>query len=236
MKRLLFIVSGLLLLLSLKAQTDENSKYELTGGLGITQIFGDIGGYSSGDNILGLKDITVKQSRFNISAGVRYRFLHNLAVRANLAFGCFHSTDERGSNVARALESNSWFLEPSLLGEFYFINHGDMVDYSSSKGNNERFRSFLKALDPYVFTGLGGLSYNIIPNKKLDQLSHDTWGFTAIIPAGAGVNLHFSQKLDLGLELGGRYAFSDHIEGYTSKYSKHNDIYYFLNLTGGYRF
>lgn len=236
MKRSLFIIAGLAMLFCLNAQTDQKSKFELTGGLGVTQIFGDIGGYSSGDNLLGLKDITIKQSRFGISTGVRYRMRPNIAARVNVVFGNFHATDERGSNVTRALESNTWFFEPSLLGEYYFLNKGEMPDYSTTKGNSGRFNSFLKALNPYIFAGFGGLSYNILPNRKLNQLSGDKWGITAVIPAGAGVNVLFTQKLLLGLELGGRYAFSDHIEGYSSEYSKHNDVYYFLNVTAGFRF
>jgi hypothetical protein len=224
------------MLFSLNAQTSQKSKFELTGGLGVAQIFGDIGGYSSGDNLLGLKDLTIKQSRFDISTGVRYRMRHNLAARVNVVFGYFHATDKRGSNVTRALECNTWFVEPSLLGEYYFLNRGDMPDYSTTKGKTGRFKSFLKALDPYVFAGFGGLSYNILPNRKLDQLSRDSKGITAVIPAGAGVNILFTQKLLLGLELGGRYSFSDHLEGYSSRYSKHNDVYYFLNMTAGLRF
>ena len=60
-------------------------------------------------------------------------------------------------------------------------------------------------------------------------------GFTAVIPVGIGVNLLFKPEYNLGVELGGRYSFSDYLEGYTSQYSSSNDVYYFLNVTFTYK-
>lgn len=37
--------------------------------------------------------------------------------------------------------------------------------------------------------------------------------------------------MNFGIELGGRYSFSDYIDKYTSIYSKANDVYYFLTFT-----
>jgi hypothetical protein len=50
-----------------------------------------------------------------------------------------------------------------------------------------------------------------------------------------GVNLLFKPDYNLGLELGGRYAFSDYLDGYTSQFSSSNDVYYFLNVTFTYK-
>ena len=41
-------------------------RYEIYGGLGTAQIFGDIGGYSIGENAWGLKDLMINQTRINI--------------------------------------------------------------------------------------------------------------------------------------------------------------------------
>ncbi len=60
-------------------------------------------------------------------------------------------------------------------------------------------------------------------------------GFAAVIPAGLGTTLIYSPNLNFGLEVGGRYAFTDYLDGYTSQYSKANDVYYFLNLTITYK-
>jgi hypothetical protein len=45
----------------------------------------------------------------------------------------------------------------------------------------------------------------------------------------------YTPELNFGLEVGGRYTFSDYLDGYTSQYSKSNDVYYFLNLTVTYK-
>jgi hypothetical protein len=40
---------------------------------------------------------------------------------------------------------------------------------------------------------------------------------------------------NVGLELGGRYTFSDYLDGYTSQHSRSNDVYYFFNVTFTYK-
>ena len=60
-------------------------------------------------------------------------------------------------------------------------------------------------------------------------------GFTGVIPVGLGVNLLFKPEYNLGLELGGRYSFSDYLDAYTSQQSSSNDVYYFLNVTFTYK-
>ena len=60
-------------------------------------------------------------------------------------------------------------------------------------------------------------------------------GFTAVVPLGLGGNVSAYPNLNLVLELGFRYAFSDNLDGYTSQYSSANDVYYFFNFTVTYR-
>ena len=92
------------------------------------------------------------------------------------------------------------------------------------------------ALEFYAFTGIGGLSYNVKANSALAANSRfKKGGFTAVIPAGFGVNLLFRPEYNLGLEIGGRYAFSDYLDGYTSQHSSSNDVYYFLNFVVTYK-
>jgi hypothetical protein len=233
MKRILFALFAFSFLLPAGSGQSEFKKFEITGGLGITQMFCDIGGYSRGENLLGLKDFSFKHTRFNISTGARYRVLENVAVRANIAFGCLHATDARGSNERRAFESKCLFIEPSLLGEFYILTPDE--SFVSTKGDRYRFKSFLSSLSPYVFAGVGGFTYKVNPNPVLEVRATSRRGFTGIIPAGAGVHLNYSDSFNFGMELGGRYSFSDDIEGYSSVYSKANDVYYFLNFTVAYK-
>ncbi|MCK7539335.1 MAG: hypothetical protein MZV63_54705 [Marinilabiliales bacterium] len=47
---------------------------KLLAGSGTSQFYGDVGGYTIGENALGLKDITFKQTRFNVNGSFRYFF------------------------------------------------------------------------------------------------------------------------------------------------------------------
>jgi hypothetical protein len=236
MRKFLIIIVAIFSLSSIaNAQLWKLRRYEVTAGIGTTQFFGDIGGFSKDENVLGFKDITFRQTRMNLSIAMKYRILDELSVRLNLASGYFHATDVRGSNVARGFESRTMFFEPSLLGEYYFIKNKGENSFLLMKGKGNGPESIFSMLDFYVFTGFGGLSFNVSPNDLLAPLATKTRGFTAIFPAGVGVNMISSGYFNFGLELGGRYSFSDNIDGFTSPHSKSNDVYYFLNFVFTYK-
>ena len=210
-------------------------RVELVAGLGTTQFFGDIGGFSKSEDILGLKDISFKQTRFNFNLAAKYRILKDLNIRLNLASGMLHATDTRGSNESRGFEAKTTILEPALLAEYYFIKSKLGESYLFSEGRNASAGSIFSSLEFYTFTGVGGLLYNVNRNDKLAAMGLKNNGFTAVIPVGLGVNLLFKPEYNLGLEIGGRYAFSDYLDAYTSQHSSSNDVYYFLNVTFTYK-
>jgi hypothetical protein len=92
-----------------------------------------------------------------------------------------------------------------------------------------------KSLDFYVFTGIGGLSYSVTGNKVLQAHGYVHGGLAPVIPVGLGTTLVYSPNYNFGVELTGRYSFSDNLDGYTSQYSSANDVYYFLNFTLSYK-
>jgi hypothetical protein len=217
------------------AQLWKLRRYEVAAGIGTTQFFGDIGGFSKDKNLLGLKDFILHQTRFNLSSGMRYRILENVSVRFNFTMGYFHSTDVKGSNEIRGFESSTLFIEPAIIGEYYIIKNRGENSLLLMKGKENAPRSFFSMLDLYVFAGIGGLSYKVQPNELLKPTVTKNNGFTGIIPAGLGVNMLYTSNISLGIELGGRYSFSDLIDGYTSSASKSNDVYYFLNFVFTYK-
>jgi hypothetical protein len=217
------------------AQLWKSRRYEVSAGIGTTQFFGDIGGFSKDKNVLGLKDIIFRQTRVNLTTAMKYRILDNVSARFNMAFGYFHSTDAKGSNEARGYESGTLFFEPSLIGEYYFIKNNFESSFLLMKGRRSAFKSFLSRLDVYSFSGFGGILYKVNPNAVLAPEVIKTAGFAPVIPGGVGVNMVYTGNMSFGLELGGRYVFSDNIDGYTSEFSKANDIYYFLNLSFIYK-
>jgi hypothetical protein len=236
MKRYIIIVIVILFTCPFaKAQLWKLKRYEATAGIGTTQFFGDIGGFSKTKNILGLKDITLKQTRFNMSMNLRYRITEDVSARMNFAFGYLHATDLRGSNESRGFDAVTSIFEPTLIGEYYFIKNKTENSYIFYKGGKTTFRSMISSLDFYVFGGAGGLKYMVKGNDALVAKGMQTGGFTLVLPVGVGSGFTYSPEFNFGIEIGGRYALSDYLDGYTSQYSKSNDVYYFLNATITYK-
>jgi hypothetical protein len=217
------------------AQIWKLKRFEVVVGLGPSFFFGDIGGYSQTKNILGIRDITLQQTRFDFNANLKYRITQTINIRLSLATGLLHATDARGSNENRGYEASTLIFESSLIGEYYFIKNKAEDSYLFAKGKKTGFIGILKSLDFYAFTGIGGLGYSIKPNSKLENLGINPGGFTAVIPVGLGTTLVYSPNFNFGVELAGRYSFSDNLDGYTSQYSRSNDVYYFFNFTITYK-
>jgi len=241
MKRSVLIILLFCLVVPLsEAQLWKMRKFEVSAGLGPSLFFGDIGGFSKTKNILGLRDMSFLQTRFDLNLNLKYRITQEINARFSLTYGLLHATDARGSNEARGFEASISIVEPALIGEYYFIKNMAEDSYLFSKGRRTGFGGLFKSLDFYAFTGIGGLVYFVRPNDKLnDKLVSDgieTGGLTAIIPVGIGSSLVFSPNFNFGVEIGGRYSFSDKLDGYTSKqYSRSNDVYYFFNFTITYK-
>jgi hypothetical protein len=210
-------------------------RWETVVGLGPSFFFGDIGGYSQGENLLGFKDLSFNQTRFNFNFNIKYRISSNFNARLSLTYAFFHASDVKGSNENRDFEATMSGLEPALLFEYYFIKNRAESSYLFSKGRGTGFGNVLRSLDFYAFTGMGGLAYTIKGNDKLVNYGLDPGGFNAVIPVGVGTTLIYSPNYNFGVEFGGRYSFSDNLDGYTSQYSNSNDVYYFLNFTVTYK-
>lgn len=236
MKRTLSVILLLgLISAGLNGQLWKMKRYEFGGGLSTTQTFSDIGGFTIGDNAWGLKDITFKQTNFAIGAVAKYRIIERVNVRLNLTYGALHSTDARGSNPEREYESTSSFFEPLLIGEYYIIKNNTDNSFTFLKGSPKIMRSILSLMDLYAFTGIGSISYSVKPNEKMALSPYTPKGSALVIPIGIGGNFMYSSDLTFGLELGARIPFTDTLEGYTSQYSKRNDMYYLLTFSVLYK-
>jgi hypothetical protein len=236
MKRSVLIILLFCFLGSLsQAQLWKMKRYEAVVGFGPTLFFGDIGGFSPTENILGIRDISFLQTRFDLNFNAKYRITYDFNVRLSLAYGFLHATDERGSNEARGFDASISIFEPALIGEYYFIKNKAENSYLFTKGRLNDGGGLLRSLDFYVFAGIGGLNYSIKGNEKLLDFGIEPGGFTAVIPAGLGATLVYSPEFNFGVEFGGRYVFSDYLDGYSSQYSSSNDVYYFFNFTITYK-
>lgn len=236
MKRtiLIILILGLLVPFS-RAQLWKMKRWEAAGGTGTTHFFGDIGGFSKTQNVLGFRNLSLSQTRVDLNFNIKYRISQSVNVRVSFTNGFFHATDDRGSNESRGFEAFTSFFEPALLGEYYFIKNKTESSYLFNTGRGRGFGGLFKSLDFYVFTGIGGLSYSVRGNNDLTNYGMNNGGFTAVLPVGFGTTLVYSPDFNFGIEFGGRYSFSDNLDGYTSKYSSSNDVYYLLNFTITYK-
>jgi hypothetical protein len=232
MKRSILVVLLFCLLIPFsEAQIWKMKRYEVIAGVGTSQFFGDIGGFSKKKNFAGLRDVSISQTRYDLNLNLNYRLSQNISARLSLTYGSLHASDLRGSNEDRGFEASISVIEPSLLVEYYFVKNKAESSYLFTKGRSGKTGGLFRSLDFYVFSGIGGLNYSIKGNDKLVSQGLDPSGFTAVLPVGVGTTLIYSPNINYGVELGGRYSFSDNLDGYTSQYSSSNDVYYFLNFT-----
>jgi hypothetical protein len=73
------------------------------------------------------------------------------------------------------------------------------------------------------------------PNDVLSPFVTNTSGFTGVVPLGIGVTMIYSGKINFGLEVGGRFTYSDNLDGFTSASSQYNDVYHLVNFTITYK-
>ena len=218
-----------------QAQLWKMRRWEVVGGAGPSFFFGDIGGFSRTDNILGIRDLTYLQTRFDVNGNFKFRITRDINARVSMSYALLRANDERGSNENRGYEATTSILEPAVMGEYYFIKNMAENSYLFVKGKERFIFELIKSLDFYAFAGVGGISYTVKGNDALIEHGMETGGFSLVIPAGLGATLIYSPNINFGIEAGGRYAFTDFLDGYTSPHSKSNDIYYFLNFTVTYK-
>jgi hypothetical protein len=229
-KTILFLIAISIFLSDGECQLWRLRRTEVTVSPGITYFRGDIGGFPKGESMMGLKNVSLRQSGLNLSAGIRYRLLQNFSVRANVATGLFQSSDEHGAFISRNYASTTTFLEPALLGEFYILRNKLENSYLFLRDKRRAHQPFMSSIDLYFFTGVGGIFYDAIPNTNLFPLATERKGLAAMIPAGFGVARNIPGNMSLGIEAGGRYVFSDEIDDFAPPGSNKGDMYYFINF------
>ena len=228
MIRILVLIVSISFLASIQAdgQVWRMRRYEAMAGIGTANYFGDIGGFTKGENLLGLRDIRILKTRPSIYLGARYKLSESMAVTINLTYGYLSGSDSRGSNVARDYAFSCPIFEPSLQYEYYFIKDKMTRSYLMMKGWG--VMDFIGGFSLYGFAGAGGALYFPKQNEKLiNRAGEITSGAALVFPAGLGVKYNFSPRTALSLEVGGRLTTTDKIDGFPSEYSRANDVYYF---------
>ena len=171
MKRtaLLILLLSFLYPATTQAQAWRMKRYEAIVGIGTSNYFGDIGGYSKGENALGFKDISLSSTRPSIYLGARYKLYEPIAIKLNLITGFISGSDEGGINEGRNFKFSATIFEPSVQVEYSFLKEKEAQSYLMMKGSG--MKSFRSSISAYVFVGIGGGFF--WPKAKEDLVDYE---------------------------------------------------------------
>ncbi len=226
-KTIILMVLAEFLLVSISdAQIWRMRRYEAMAGIGTANHFGDIGGFTKGENLLGIKDYRFLKTRPSFYLGVRYKIRERIAAKVNFTYGFFSGDDKRGTNVNRDYAFTTNIFEVSVQGEYAFWREQLSHSYLMMKGRG--ITDFVSNFSAYAFAGIGSAIFNPHQNDKLIARAGEINTSSAIVfPVGVALKYGLSPRTSLCLEIGGRLTTSDKIDGYPSDYSRSTDVYYF---------
>lgn len=236
MKRFLTVFLIVSTIFSAYSQTWKLKRYEVTYGISIFEYFGDVGGTADKSNLFGLKDINILSCRPGFNFGGTYKLAEGLYIHATNTFGIIAQKDEGSRNSNRGFAFRSIVDELSVQGIFFIIPEKRNYYYSIMKMRGG-LRTINQPLSLYAFAGVGGLYYKVKAKENLvgsPRFVGDK-SLTLTFPVGLGVKFAYSPDLSFNMELGARITRSDYLDGVTSAFSKHNDMYYILNFRAMYR-
>ncbi len=225
---------------SLNGQRWKLRRYEFGGGIGTSQIFGDIGGTSAESNWLGVRDVLIQETRPSFNFHARYKI--NSAFSAKIAFvlGNGHG-DYVTSGLLRQRSYKSTFGELSGQIEYYLFQELRSRSSRSYAGYHRLgMLNNYNVFATYLFIG-GGVTYSYSTHEYQEVwIERDDYrsggNIIPVIPFGIGVKYIIDDHWVVAAELGYRYAFSDYVDGYKQTLnSESNDVYYVFNLSVIYR-
>lgn len=197
------------------AFAQEDYRYDMGGGIGMTGYLGDAGN----GNLWA-------HPGWDLELLFRYLPSPRWGIKTNLYAGGLSGNSADMDNVLPAgqqFKFSTTFFELGEMAEFNFFSYGI----------GEKYRK-LKRWTPYI---AAGLSFTL---WTTDGKVH----FTPVIPLGGGVKYKISERLNLGLEFLMKKTFSDRLDGtplsdpyqIKSSFAKNTDWYSTLTFTISYEF
>ncbi len=208
---------GVLIYCALPARCQEDYRFEIGGGLGMTGYLGD----SNTANMY---------SNPGFDAEVVFRYLRSprIAFKTQVFAGSLRGntskmTDLLPSPEAQDYKFSTTFFQAAEMFEFNFLNFG----------MGESYRK-LKRFSPYIAGGLGLSVYT----------GSGYTGLAFTIPFGLGAKIKLKERLNLGVEFIMSKTFSDKVDspvladphGIKSSFLKNTDWYSTLSVTLTYEF
>lgn len=167
----------------------------------------------------------MKASEYAPAFGIfgRYNFSGHLGMKVHLYKGVLQGSDE-GAPLKNGLRQRNLSFQSDIY-ELGVQAEYNLIDFNVLKGDH--------ITTPYVFAGVSGFYFNPIAElngqlHELQPLGTEGQGiegydakyklFSIGIPAGLGVKFNFNKTVNVGLEMGVRYTFTDYIDDVKGKY------------------
>ncbi len=240
MKRIALILVFSLNFLMVQSQAWRFRRYEVWGALSALQYYGDIGAVEDLHFLKGFDQVNFLINRPGFSFGALYRYDERWYIQASNSFGYFVQSDKNTNrNRARDFAFSTIIDEISIQGYYFITKESEKHFYNSIWNRRERgLKKLFQPISIYTFAGVGGALFWVTPKESFIGSSrfvgnkHAAFAF----PMGFGLKFAYSPTLALSIEIGRRFTTSDFLDGFTSQWSKHKDIYYILNIKAMYRF
>ena len=188
--------------------------FHFSGRFGIANYQGD----------LKKSSVSLSQAKLFFSLGARYDLSEHVMARSYISFTGLQADDKKGTAMMqqRNLNFTSKIFDWELTGQYSFFSLND------------------KWWTPYVFAGIGVFHFN--PYTKdvngsktfLKPLSTEGQGFLADVkeyklwqfnlPFGIGAEYSLNEDMRLGLELGYRKLFTDHLDDVSGNYADQSKL------------
>ncbi len=194
---------------------DDDYRYDIGGGLGMTGYLGD----ANTSNLWG-------NPSWDVEALFRYILNPRFAFKTNFYVGALRGNSADMTNVfpdGQTFKFNTTFYDLGEMVEFNFFNYGMGRKYQK-----------LSRITPYITAGLGFTVWT----------TDGTANATLNIPFGIGVKYKLNKRVNLGMEFLMKKTLSDKLDGenlsdpYQIKHSfmKNTDWYSTLTFTISYEF
>lgn len=211
----IFIISLACVLSAFAARAQEDYRFDIGGGIGMTGYLGD----ANTANLWGSPGFDA-ELLFRYLPGPRW------GLKTNLYIGTLGGDSAKMTNVfpdGNTFKFSTTFYELGELVEFNFFNYGI----------GETYRR-LKRITPYIAAGLGVTAWS----------TGGKFGAALNIPLGLGVKYKLSERWNLGFEFLMKKTFSDKLDGETladplgikSSFMKNTDWYSTMSVTISYEF
>jgi len=185
-----------------------NRRFLLTGGTGFSTYFGEL--KSDNDRF---------DTKLNITFGLHYRIQSRYMVGMNVLWYALEGDDAEGPNPKRNLSFTSSNFEWNVMGTILLFPDG-------LRFNQRRtFNFFVKAGFGFTwFNPKGELNGTKYPLRPLLTEGVEYNRFTTIIPFGMGLKLRVSPFLNIVIDGGYRYAFTDYFDDVSTVHLDQNSF------------